>query len=140
VICVRRPSCGFSYIEVLVAVALLAICAYPLADAIKNGLGAAAVGENKAQELRCMKNMMETVLAEPFDNLLAAANGSQATSYSRPAGNDCGVRNVYIAKYEHRINSAPQEFEEPASVEDTLLLVTVSAPEPGYIFATLVDR
>jgi hypothetical protein len=89
-----------------------------------------------------MKNMMETVLAEPFDNLLAAANGSKASSYSRPAGNGCGVRNVFIAKYEHRINSAPKELEEPASAEDTLLLVTVSAPEPepGYTFATLVDR
>lgn len=60
---------GFSYIEVLVATVVLALCALPLADAVKNGIDAARIGSEKAQELRCLKNRMETVLAEPYQDL-----------------------------------------------------------------------
>lgn len=132
---------GFSYVEVLVAVALLALCAVPLADAVRNGLNAAGIGEAKALELRCMKNTMETVLAEPFDTLWNAASGNNvASAYSQPAGNGCGSRDVFIAKYEHRINSAPKVLSAGDPGDDALLLVTVSSPASGYTFATLVDR
>lgn len=132
---------GFSYTEVMVAVVLLALCAIPLADAVRNGLNAAGIGEAKAQELRCMKNMMETVLAEPFDTLWAEAHGnSVATSYSKAAGGGCVDRNVYIAKYEHRLNSDPKVLPDLDPADDTLLLVTVSSTATGYTLATLVDR
>lgn len=140
--CRRTRTSGFSYIEVLVAAALLAICALPLADAIKNGLMAADIGAAKAQELRCMRNMMETVLAEPFENLWGAVRDNQVpSSYSKAAGDGCGVRNVFIAKYSYRLNAAAATvLPDLDPTEDTLLLVTVSSPESGYSFATLVDR
>jgi hypothetical protein len=132
---------GFSYVEVLVAVALLGLCALPMADAIKNGLNANAIGEAKALELRCVQNTMETVLAEPFDNLWKEANGnSSASSYSRPAENNCQAREVFIAKYEHYFGSAGKILPKDDPAEDTLLLVTVSSPKSNYSFATLVDR
>lgn len=132
---------GFSYVEVLVAVALLGLCALPMADAIKNGLDASAVGEAKALELRCIQNTMETVLAERFEDLWKEANGnSSASSYSRPAGNGCQVRNVYIAKYEHYFGAAGKVLPKEDPAEDALLLVTVSSPKSNYAFATLVDR
>ena len=138
----HRAACdGFSLVEVMVAVALLALCALPLADAVKNGLDAAGIGEAKALELGCMKNMMETVLAEPFDTLWDAAHGNAVPSvYSQPAANGCGIRQVFIAKYQHKINAAAQVLPDNDPTEDTLLLVTVSSPASGYTFATLVDR
>lgn len=139
-----RGQRGFSYVEVLVAVALLTLCALPAADAIKNGLDAATAGETKARELRCMKNKMETVLAEPFDNLWKAARDNAVpSSYSQAADadNTCGERKVFIAKYVHMYNTAGKVLPDGDPTEDTLLQITVGSPDDtSFVFTTLVDR
>lgn len=132
---------GFSYIEVLVAVGLLALCALPMAEAIRNGLQASAIGAAKALELRCVQNTMETVLAEPFENLWKKAGDNVSpSSYSRPAEHGCQVRNVFIARYEHYFGSAGKVLGRDDSTEDAMLLITVSSPGSTYSLVTLVDR
>lgn len=141
-----RAAGGFAYLEMLAAVLLLALCAEPAADAVKNALNAPAVARTKMRELRCMKNQMETVLAEPYQNLWNAARGmQQASSYSRAADAGCGARNVYIAKYQAEYNKAPVFLPYPDSateiqLEAVLLYVTVSSPDTAYTFTTLVAR
>jgi len=140
---VIHQHAGFSYIEALVAIVLLAIIAVPAADAIKNGLDASRIAAAKSQELRCMKNAMETVLAEPYQNLWNAAVGRTVpSSYSRPLDAACPAREVFISKYKHPINGAPQ-FDPKGSeqeLEAVLLYVTVSSPQSSYTFTTLVGR
>ncbi len=134
---------GFSYIEALVAVVLLAIVAVPAADAVKTGLDASRIGAAKAQELRCMKNAMETALAEPYQNLWNAALGSTVpSSYSQALDAACPARNVFISKYRHPVNGTPQ-FDpkgDEKDLEAVLLYVTVSSPQNSYTFTTLVAR
>jgi Tfp pilus assembly protein PilV len=122
---------GFAYMEVLVAVLLLALCALPAANAIQNGLAAANAVPTRAKALRCMRDKMEAVLAEPYDNLLAAQNGNQKTSYSENAGGGCVERRVYIDVYKQ------DGFGVTAS-ETALLRVDVVSPDTSYSFTSLV--
>lgn len=137
---------GFSYIEAVLAVALLALCAVPAADAIRGGLTATTVGAGKARELRCLRSRMETVLAESYDDLWMAVRGPEtASAYSLAAdpGPDgaCGVRNVFISKYVHPYGSTTgQVLAAGDPTEDTLLLVTVAGADGSYPLTTLVDR
>ena len=138
-----RRHAGFSYIEALVAIVLLAIVAVPAADAVKTGLDASRIAAAKSQELRCMKNAMETVLAEPYQNLWNAAIGRTVrSSYSRPLDAACPARDVFISKYKLLVNGTPQ-FDpkgDEEELEAVLLYVTVSSPQTSYTFTTLVAR
>ena len=139
----NHQHAGFSYIEALVAVVLLAIVAVPAADAVKTGMDASRIAAAKSQELRCMKNAMETVLAEPYQNLWNAALGRTVrSSYSQPLDAACPARDVFISKYKHPVNGTPQ-FDPKGSeqeLEAVLLYVTVSSPQSSYTFTTLVAR
>lgn len=129
----------------MVAVVLLAICAVPMADAIRNGIAASAIGVDKARELRCMKNTMETVLAEPYPTLWTAARGKDTpAAYTLPADASCTdiARQVTIALYEHAAGRSPVFLAPGAAAnqrESALLHVTV-ASDKGYSFTTLVAR
>jgi hypothetical protein len=141
-----RSAAGMSYVEVMVALVVLAICAVPAADAIRAALQAADAGAREARELRCVKNRMEAVLAESYDELWKAVAGDKDPStYSLPADSgpdgECGVRNVFISKYVHPYGAATGTVLSPnAADEDTLLLVTVSGTDGAYPLTTLVDR
>lgn len=98
-----RPRCrqhGFSYVAVLLAVALLALCAAPAADAIRSAGAAPAVSARQLAALLCLKGQMETVLAEPYQSLLnaAAGPGAAAAPYSLAEDAACPERTVYIAR------------------------------------------
>jgi len=140
---VIRRHAGFSYIEALVAIVLLAIVAVPAADAVKTGLDASRIAAAKSQELRCMKNAMETVLAEPYQNLWNAALGRTVpSSYSQAMDAACPARDVFISKYKYLVDKAPQ-FDpsgDEKELEAVLLYVTVSSPQSRYSFTTLVAR
>lgn len=135
---------GFSFIEVMVAVMLLAVCAVPLADAVRNGVDAASIGAAKARELRCMKNTMETVLAQSHTLLLAAADAVEG--YVAPADPSCDAaleRRVDIRWYEYEYGKTPVYLDKSATAarkDAALLHITVSAPQSGYTFTTLVQR
>jgi Tfp pilus assembly protein PilV len=125
-------AAGFAYIEVLVAVLLLALCALPAANAVKNGLNAADIAPARAKALRCMRDKMESVLAEPYENLLKAQNGTLKTSYSENATNDCVARQVYIDVYQ-------QNGSDDTAKSTVLLRVDVVSPATNYAFTTLVS-
>lgn len=125
------PAAGFAYVEVLVAVLLLALCVLPAANAVRNGLAAGDAVPAKAAELRCMRDMMETVLAEPYAKLLAAQNGRDATSYSKAAGDGCVERKVFIDV--HAKNGIGDTANATA-----LLRIDVVSSQTDYSFTTLV--
>lgn len=87
------PACaeaGFSHLEVLVAVLVIALSLPPALQALRIGLASADV---QAQALSLNERAtaaLESVLAEPFATLRAEAASAgartNATSYSDPAG------------------------------------------------------
>lgn len=148
---------GFAYIEIMVALLLLAVCAVPAANAIRGSATAAAVAGAKARELRCMKSHMELVLAEPFERLAAAVTYDGAPStYTLAADAACMARYVMIVRYERKYQ-APEKVltlanSTAAERDAAMLRITVTPLDPRsgpvkddegaytYAFTTLVIR
>ena len=96
-------SQGFSYVEVLVAVLLMAIMVVPAMEAIKAGLKGAEFHESVTSQQYALQSRMEEMLAEAYGSLLAAAqtagSNSVATSFSDTAGSTDRII-VYLALYD----------------------------------------
>lgn len=130
---------GFSFVEILVAVVLLAVCAVPMGEAIRNGIAAASVGADKARELRCMKNTMETILAAPYQTLWEASMKDGGISYPLPEDAACAdiVRTVSITMKEFS-GTAPRAAT--VTEREWALLQVTAASDKGYSFTTMVSR
>ena len=130
---------GFAYVEVLIAAVILALCAVPAANAIKNGIAAGQAGQSRAVELTCVRNLMESVLAEPYMDLNAAAGTAK---YNLGTAAPCAARTVSI---ERKLFDGARLLELPATASseqrDTALLkVQVAMAGSNYTFATVVAR
>ena len=128
----------------MVAVVLLAICAVPMGEAIRNGLTASSIGVDKARELRCMKNTMETILAEPYPTLWTAAQGKNVLStYPLPDDPSCeGVaRKLYIALYSWTSQTPTYLAASASQVErESAMLYIELTSDKAYSFKTLVAQ
>jgi hypothetical protein len=125
--------------EIMIAVLLLAICAVPMGEAIRNGIAASTVGKDKARELRCMKNTMETILAAPYQTLWEASMKDDGVTYPLPEDAACAdiVRSVSITMAEFS-GTAPRA--PTASERETALLQVTATSDKGYSFTTMVSR
>ena len=128
----------------MVAVVLLAVCAVPMGEAIRNGLQASTIGVGKARELRCMKNTMETILAEPYPTLWAAAKGKDVLStYQLPDDPSCEglTRTLYIALYAWTGQTPTYLAADASQVErESALLYIELMSDKTYSFKTLVAQ
>jgi Tfp pilus assembly protein PilV len=140
----KTPRCarGFMYVEVIIAALILALCALPAANAVRNGLSAAQAGQAKGRELRCIRNHMEMVLAEPYQNLSDAAIGNR--SYHLNKDDDCIARDVTVTQVQFDgVKLTPfSNITNPTEVQKDLplLLVKVSSTDSDYTFSTVVAR
>lgn len=130
---------GFAYAEVLVAAVILALCAVPAADAIRNGIDANRVGQSKAAELRCVRNQMETVLAEPYFTLNQAAG---TAAYNLAADATCAARTVVLTLKQFdgaNLNDLPATATSEQK-NMALVKVQVTLDNSPYSFSSVVAR
>lgn len=131
--------------EIMIAVTLLAICAVPMLDAIRNSIAASGMVANKARELRCVRNTMETVLAMPYQTLWNAAPGQDAVvDLALPPDAACdSTPLITVSRVEFDNTTKKLIPLDPAAtgeqLETPLLYVSVGARD-GYAFTTLVAR
>jgi prepilin-type N-terminal cleavage/methylation domain-containing protein len=99
----RPPAAGFTFLEVIIAMAVLAVCLVPAMEALRGSLGLLGVQETISMDDYALLAKSETVLAESFtalDNAAAAAGGpTTPTSYSDLFTTADGrqlTRNVYL--------------------------------------------
>lgn len=140
---IRLHQHGFSFVEVMVAVLLLAICAVPMMEALTHGLRVSAAGVDKARELRCMKNTMESILAEPYQTLWTAASKDNAASYVLLDDASCVgiVRQLAISLCEQ--TGSTTVFLTPGSAQnrrEAAMLYIALTSDKGYSFTTMVAR
>ena len=95
---------GLTYIEVLIAAALIAIAVLPAMDALYTGMLGSDVYESTSAEHYAALAKMEEVLAEPQSLLLTAAaavgdENTPSSSYSDAAGTP-DRRLVFVALYD----------------------------------------
>ncbi|MDB5961856.1 MAG: hypothetical protein JWP59_3150 [Massilia sp.] len=126
-----RLCAGFSYISVLLAIALLALCAAPAADAVRHAANAPAVSAGHLNNLLCLKSRIETVSAEPYQNLVLAAAGATTPTnvYSLAAAAPCPALNVYISMAS--VDAAGTVTYPAADTGLLQLVVTVSDESPS---------
>ncbi|MEC5217196.1 hypothetical protein RCH09_002153 [Actimicrobium sp. GrIS 1.19] len=135
----KRRAAGFSYVEVVLATVLLAVCIVPATNALRNGASAPQIVATQGHAMLCIKNQMEKVIAEPYHNLVLAS-GTLATpsaTYSLAADSQCPARNIYIAKYN------PDGFPNFPNADTGLLYINASVPDGAvaqFPLTTLVAR
>lgn len=141
---------GFTYVEVLVASALIAIALVPAINALQTGILATNIHQNLTTLHYRRLQKMEELQAEPFGALLAAAKTAgaktTASTYSDPAGtaNRCLV---YMALYD--ADADPFTLADPNTDGDNdlytgstanLLWVRVETEGTGQNIEMLISR
>jgi hypothetical protein len=71
---------GFSYVEALVAVAVLATGLVPATDALRSAVQGSSVYVDRAASARGLANKMEEVVGRPYAVLDFAANGASSSA------------------------------------------------------------
>ena len=132
-------AAGFTLVEALLALSLLAICLVPAANALRGAVQAPGASAVAAHNLDCVSTLMETVLAEPYARLLSLATSSGTANYPSDDPN-CPARTVTIWRYGN--NSTGRIG--PGGTGDYLLYVSVALKNPAdgnpYTLTTLVAR
>ncbi len=122
-----RQDHGFSYVEVLVAVILIALTLVPAVSAVFGGVQGGGVHAQRAQDHYRITGMLEEVLAKPFNELQTEADaaggpGTIVAAYSDVAGTE-RRRLVYLARYDGDNVDADDDYF--TGVDDGLLWVRV---------------
>lgn len=99
----RRAAYGLTLIEVLVTILILAVVLLPAMRALQTSVTGANVHADLAADHFRLTSRLEEILAEPFDDLEAAAMAAGgpgvASSYSDAAGPPDRLL-VYVAAYD----------------------------------------
>lgn len=136
----RRLQSGLSYVEVLVAIALVVVALVPAMNALQGGVTGSAVHQAEFQKAQRLQAKMEEVLAKPFGYLYAQTypptppaelnkNNVANTLLSDTAGAE--RRTVVIYRYD---GSAPTQGDSG------LLRIKVSFDAGGPSLETLKGR
>ena len=132
-----RRAAGFTLLEALLAMALLAACVIPATYALRDAVRAPGDNAVAAHNLDCVGNLMETVLAMPYSTLYTMASGS---GYTPDADPSCPPLKVTLQLYG---NDATKKVG-PGGTSRYLVYVSVSlsSPQDGnpYPLTTLVSR
>jgi type II secretory pathway pseudopilin PulG len=127
----RQP--GFSYVEILLSVVLLAVLAAPALEALQSGIAGSRSSSLAASQL-VLRDKMERVLAKPFADLYSETylpGGNTTASISASLSDPAGApdrRNVTLYRYD----AATQAL----SASDTgLVLVSVYYEAEGSAHA-----
>jgi len=131
-----RGQGGFSYVEVLVAVALLALCLVPALDALQTGVLGAATHNTQAVDHYAVAGRLEEVLAEPFSSLDAAAVAAGGPTV--PTSYSAAPLLVYLARYD--ADDADGDGNPFTGGDDGLLWVRVAVEGGGASLETLTSR
>ena len=136
----RHHEAGFSYAEVLLAVAVLALALVPALDALQTAFTGAAVHEELLGRHLQLATRMEEVVAEPFSNLdeAAQAAGSEtvASSYSDPAGPERIL--VFLSRYDG--DNADTDDDPFSGTDEGLIWARVTMEGTLHELTTLVTQ
>lgn len=100
----HRIARGFSYIEILVALALVGLALVPALDSLTAGLRTSYAADAAADDQRALRAKLEEVMAEPVARLDAAAQAaggpSVASAYSDAAVPGTRQRLVFLSRHD----------------------------------------
>ena len=137
----RGGQLGISYIEVLIAVVLIAISLVPMSDAVRTATIGTNIQEETAVQQLHLVAMLENVLAEPFSSLEAAATaaGSESvlTIYSDSSGST-NRRLVFLSLYDG--DNADTDDDHFTGTDQGLMWVRVEIEDSARSIETLTSQ
>ncbi len=133
---------GFSYLEVLIAIIIIATALIPAMDALYSGVMGSSIHQQRSVQHYKILEKIEDVLARPFSELqseadLAVNTTDIITRYSDPAGTKFR-RLVYIDRYD--IDNADGDNNPFTGVENDLLWIKVETQNWSDAIETLTRR
>ncbi len=135
---------GFSYIEVLAASFILAVCITPALEALYSGVQGSSIAEITTIDLFLLNGKMEEMLSTPFSELsTSAATSGPATpsSYSdviTTTDNRQLSRLVYLSKYDG--DNADGDNDGFTGTDDNLVWIKVKLDGTAYSVESLVSK
>ena len=103
-----RCERGFAYLEVIVAIILIAVALIPALDALQSGVQASSVlAEGNSVALH-LQEKMQIVIAEPLESLqrvVPASNPATTPSAYSDASGSTNRRLVYLAHFDGATNA-----------------------------------
>ena len=135
---------GFSLVEVLVSVVLIAIVLVPAMEALLPGIQGSGIHETRSEDHYRLMGKIEETLAEPFASLDAAAitasNPTTPTIYSDdftyPNGRQIR-RNIFISRYDG--DNADADDDPFTGTDEGLLWVQGVIAGSSLSFETLTS-
>jgi len=136
----RQRQVGLSYVEALVAVAVMATALVPALDSLQTVFAGVAVHEQLRDRQQQIANRMEMLLAEPFSSLDQAAQAAGgevvASSYSDPVGPDRVL--VFLSRYDG--DNVDGDDDPFSGTDEGLIWVRVAVEDTSHELLTLVAR
>ena len=137
----RRRQSGLTLVEVLVAMALLAVLLVPAMHALQTGIIGADVHSDIAASHFRLTSRLEELLAEPFvdlsDAAIAAGAPTTATSFSDAAGPP-GRLLVYLSLYDG--DNADADSDPFTGTDADLLWIRVDIEDTVHTLETIRAR
>ena len=137
----RGGQSGITYVEVLIAAALISVSLVPMMDAVRTASISAGIHEAAAVQNLHLIATLEDVLAEPFASLAAAATaaGSESTltSYSDLAGSS-NRRLVFLSSYDG--DNADTDNNPFTGTDQGLMWVRVEIEGTAQAIETLISQ
>jgi hypothetical protein len=136
----RIREAGFSYMEVLIAAALIAMALVPMLDALQPGLQGAQIHADRAAIHFTVRGKLEEVIAQGFADLdaeaLAAGSPTTPTAYSDTAADV--PHEVFIARWD--ADNADADDDGLTGGDEGLLWVRVATSDGAVALHTLVTN
>lgn len=123
-----RHQSGISYVELLVAVVIIAISVGPISSALQTSMQVASADLNATANHYQLVSKLESVLAESFSSLSAATLGATTPSSYSDAVATPNRQLVYIAEYD--ADNADTDNNPFTGVEADMLWIRVEVE--GY--------
>lgn len=138
---IAKRQAGWSYGETLLAVVVLGVALAPALETLDTAFAGARVGATTALWQQRVATRLETLLAEPFASLdaaaLAAGSATAPSGYSDPAGNPDRVL-VFLSRYDG--DNADGNGNPFDGTDAGLLWVRVAIENSPYELSTLVAQ
>ncbi len=135
----KQPAAGYAYIEVLIAVVLVATSLAPMMESLAQAIRVQTQQADQRQALHFTTSLMEQTLSTTFARLDAEAvlvgDATTPTAFSDAAGAP-QQRNVYLARYD--IDNADADDNPLTGGDPGLLWIRVASADGRYDFQNLL--
>ncbi len=131
-----KNESGYSLVEVMVAIMILALAILPMVSMFDAGLRAAVLGSNYDKARAIAGGELERITALPYSDVRTQYPPPNSVTCASPAGFDCQVKTTYVLL-------KPSGIEEDSNASNMMsveVTVTWDGGSKSYTTAGLVSR